>query len=63
MDVVSAVQDSKATASADAVPQSFLDIDAEVEAYRRQLEVQKKAAEKSYVLNGGNVERENKREA
>lgn len=63
VDVVSAIQDSGAAASADAVPGSDLDIDAEVEAYRRQLEAQKKAEAGSSAWNGGDAERENKKEA
>lgn len=63
VDVVSAIQDSGSAASADAVHGSDLDIDAEVEAYRRQLEAQKKAEAGLSAWNGGDGERENKKEA
>ena len=55
-DVVAALEDldpnAKAFPSGSA---SELDIDAEVEAYRRQLELQKKAAAGSSLSNGGNA--------
>ena len=54
-DVVAALEDldpnAKAFPSGSA---SELDIDAEVEAYRQQLELQKKAAAGSSLSNGGN---------
>lgn len=54
-DVVAALEDldpnAKAFSSGSA---SELDIDAEVEAYRQQLELQKKAAAESSLSNGGN---------
>lgn len=55
-DVVAALEDldpnAKAFPSGSA---SELDIDAEVEAYRQQLELQKKAAAESSLSNGGNA--------
>lgn len=67
VDVFSTIQDSGVSASSDAMdnPAAGLDIDAEVEAYRRQLEMQKKVAAGSYALNGpdGTDAGENKREA
>ena len=58
MDVCSAIRDSDVSGTADAAPGSSIpdiDIDAEVEAYRQQLELQKKAAEASSLSNGGNA--------
>lgn len=58
MDVCSAIRDSDVSGTADAAPGSSIpdiDIDAEVEAYRQQLELQKKAEAGSSLSNGGNV--------
>lgn len=58
MDVCSAIGDSGVSGTADATPGSSIpdiDIDAEVEAYRQQLELQKKAAAESSLSNGGNA--------
>ena len=58
MDVCSAIRDSDVSGTADAAPGSSIpdiDIDAEVEAYRQQLELQKKAAAGSSLSNGGNA--------
>lgn len=58
MDVCSAIGDSGVSGTADAAPGSSIpdiDIDAEVEAYRQQLELQKKAAAESSLSNGGNA--------
>lgn len=58
MDVCSAIRDSDVSGTADAAPGSSIpdiDIDAEVEAYRQQLELQKKAKEASSLSNGGNA--------
>lgn len=68
MDVCSAIGDSGVSGTAVATPGSSvsdIDIDAEVEVYRRQLEAQKKAGGKSSALNGGDAEvkRDNKKEA
>ena len=57
MDVCSAIGDSGVSGTADAAPRSSvpdIDIDAEVEAYRQQLELQKKAAAESSLSSGGN---------
>ena len=57
MDVCSAIGDSGVSGTADAAPGSSvpdIDIDAEVEAYRQQLELQKKAAAESSLSSGGN---------
>lgn len=63
-DVVAALEDldpnAKAFPSGSA---SELDIDAEVEAYRQQLELQKKAAAESSLSNGGNEGGTDKKEA
>lgn len=63
-DVVAALEDldpnAKAFPSGSA---SELDIDAEVEAYRQQLELQKKAAAGSSLSSGGNDEGAGKKEA
>ena len=58
MDVCSAIGDSGVSGTADATPGSSIpdiDIDAEVEVYRQQLELQKKAAAESSLSNGGNA--------
>ena len=52
MDVCAAIEGSGVSSSADAAPGSDLDIDAEVEAYRKQLEAQKKAQESLSVSPG-----------
>lgn len=55
-DVVAALEDLDPNAKAfPSGSTSELDIDAEVEAYRQQLELQKKAAAESSLLNGGNA--------
>ena len=54
-DVVAALEDLDPNAKAfPSTSASELDIDAEVEAYRQQLELQKKAAAGSSLSNGGN---------
>lgn len=66
MDVCSAIGDSGVSETADAAPDSSIpdiDIDAEVEAYRQQLELQKKAAAESSLSNGGNEGGTDKKEA
>lgn len=66
MDVCSAIGDSGVSGTADAAPRSSvpdIDIDAEVEAYRQQLELQKKAAAESSLSSGGNDEGAGKKEA
>lgn len=55
-DVVAALEDLEPNAKAlSSDSASELDIDAEVEAYRKQLELQKKAKEASSLSNGGNA--------
>lgn len=55
-DVVAALEDLEPNAKAlSSDSASELDIDAEVEAYRQQLELQKKAKEASSLSNGGNA--------
>ena len=55
-DVVAALEDLEPNAKAfSSGSASELDIDAEVEAYRQQLELQKKAEEASSLSNGGNA--------